>query len=320
MKAVSSESSEPTPIEFMLLLLLGILWGIPYALTKLALTTIPPITFVSARVSIAAAVLWLVVMCSRCAIPRDRGVLASLFLQGGLACILPYTLIAFGQKSVGSALAAILNSTTPLFVCLVGLLGSQYERLTPSRVLGVTIGLSGVILIVGADALGGLNSVNIGQGAIVLATLVSACSVIYGRRFSAIRPEVSAAVTLTSAAIVLLPLSFMAERPLTVTPSLSSLAALGVSACLSTALAFVIYFRLIRTIGSMGTASVGYLKPAVGVLVGCTLLGESFNLHVSLGLAAILVGVAAINHKNVAGHLNLARRIQKLRIGFAKPA
>jgi drug/metabolite transporter (DMT)-like permease len=112
----------------------------------------------------------------------------------------------------------------------------------------------------------------------------------------------------------------MAERPLTVTPSLSSLAALGVSACVSTALAFVIYFRLIRTIGSMGTASVGYLKPAVGVLVGCTLLGESFNLHVSLGLAAILVGVAAMNHKNVVGHLNLARRIQKLRIGFAKPA
>ena len=285
------------PLELSLLLLLGILWGIPYALTKIALQTIPPITLVAARVSMAAIVLWLVVLLLGRKLPERRDFTSRLFIQAMLACVIPYTLIAFGQRSVGSALAAILNSTTPLFVCVISVLWTRHEPMTFGRVSGVTVGLAGVILIAGSSALLALGAETRGQAAIVLATFASAASVIHGRRFSDIAPEITAAGTLTCAAIMLVPLCFVAETPLSTTPSLSSLAALLANALVATALGFVVYFRLIRTIGSISTASVGYLKPAVGVLIGCALMDEALTPTMMMGLAAILVGVAAINEK-----------------------
>ena len=283
------------PLEPILLLLLGVLWGIPFALTKIALQTIPPITLAAARVSLAALALWCVVFLLGRKLPRGWKVAGEFFVQGVLACIIPYTLIAFGQQSVDSALAAILNSATPLFVCLIGVMWTRHERMTSSRIGGALIGVSGVVLIAGVSALTGLGQNISGQAAILLATLSSAVSVIYGRRFSDIAPEVVAAGTLTCATILLVPLCLLAETPWHARPSAASLMALGMNAVGATAMGFVIYFRLIRTIGSMGTASTSYLKPAVGVLIGCVLLAEPFTWTLVVGLLAIFVGVAAVN-------------------------
>jgi drug/metabolite transporter (DMT)-like permease len=287
--------------EFVLLMLLGFLSGIPYALTKIALATIPPITMVAARVSLAAIALWIVVFALKCKLPEPRDLIPRLFIQGCLACILPFTLLAFGQRSVDSGLAAILNSTTPLFVCLISLIWTRHERLTFSRFFGVLIGLAGIVMIAGANALSGFGQSTFGQAAIILATVASAASVIHGRRFVDVAPEITAAGTLTSAALVLVPLCFIVEAPLRSAPSASSIVALLVNAVVATAFGFVVYFRLIRTIGSIGTASAGYLKPAVGVLVGCTLLGESLTWTTVVGLIAILLGVAAINQRGLSG-------------------
>ena len=120
---------------------------------------------------------------------------------------------------------------------------------------------------------------------------------IHGRRFVAVAPQVTAAGALTCAAVVLGPLCVFVEAPLRSTPSAAAIVALLVNAVMATALGFVVYFRLIRTIGSMGTASVSYLKPAAGVLIGCTLLGETLTWTTAIGLIAILTGVAAINPK-----------------------
>ena len=289
-------SSKAVPrLEFGLLLLLGLLWGIPYALTKIALETIPPITLTAARVSLAAAVLWIVAIGLERKLPLRWDFFGRVFIQGCVACVIPYTLIAFGQQSVDSALAAILNSSTPLFVCLISVTWTHHEPMTVGRLSGVTIGLGGVVAIAGASALLGVGRETIGQTAILLATFSSAVSVIYGRRFSDLAPEVVAAGTLTSAALVLVPLSLLIEAPWRTAPSAASLTALGANAVVATAFGFVIYFRLIRTIGSMGTASTSYLKPATGVLIGCTLLGESLTWGMAIGLIAILFGVAAIN-------------------------
>jgi len=285
------------PFEFVMLTLLGILWGIPYALTKISLATMPPITMVAARVSLAAIVLWIIVSALKCKLPKGRGLIPRLFIQGCLACVLPYTLLAFGQRSVDSALAAILNSTTPLFVCLVSVLWTRHETLTFARLCGVSIGVAGVVLIAGASALSGLGQSVFGQAAIILATLASAASVIHGRRFADVAPEITAAGTLTSAALVLVPLCFVVEAPFQSAPSSASVSALLVNSVVATAFGFVVYFRLNPTIRSMGTASAGYLKPAVGVLVGCTFMGESLTWTTVAGLMAILIGVAAINQK-----------------------
>lgn len=285
------------PTEFGLLLLLGVLWGLPFALTKISLETIPPITLTAARVSLAAAALWTIALYSRQEFPRSWELIGRLFMQGILACVIPYTLIAFGQRSVDSGLAAILNSTTPIFVCLISLVWTNHEPVTFSRLSGALVGFIGVVLIVGAIALLGLGQPTFGHIAIVLATVSSAASVIHGRRFINAAPELVAAGTLTSAAAVLVPLSLLMEWPWQTLPSAVSLAALVGNAIGATALGFAIYFRLIRTIGSMGTASAGYLKPAVGVLIGCAVLGEPWTWTLMLGLVAILFGVTIINQE-----------------------
>jgi drug/metabolite transporter (DMT)-like permease len=282
-------------LEAALLVLLGFLWGIPYALNKVSLATIPPMTGVAVRVSLAAIALWIIVFMLKCKMPSRRDFIPRVFIQGLIGCLIPYTFIAFAQQSVDSALAAILNSTTPLFVCLISLAWTRHEPLTFGRLFGVSIGLAGVIMIAGAGALLGLGQSAFGQAAVILASVASAASVIHGRRFSDVAPEITAAGTLTSAAVILVPLCFVVEAPFQSAPSAASVAALLVNAFIATAFGFVVYFRLIRMIGSIGTASVGYLKLAFGVLIGCTLMGELLTGTTALGLLAILLGVAAIN-------------------------
>jgi drug/metabolite transporter (DMT)-like permease len=295
-------------IDFALILLLGLLWGSPYALTKISLETIPPITMVAARVTLAAATLWLVVMVRGYRPPRESWLAGRFLVQGLISCVVPYTLIAIGQRSVESGLAAILNSTVPLFVCLIGVVWTRHEPTTSSRMLGVAVGFAGVVLIVGANALLGLGQHALGQIAIIVATISSAIGVIHGRRFDAVTPEFVAAGMLTSSAVVLLPLCFVLETPWQIEPSAASLVALLINAVVATAVGFVVYFRLIRTIGSMAAASVSYLKPAVGLLIGCLWFGEPFSAAMVLGLAAILLGVWIINRKT--GALDTAEATQ----------
>ncbi len=281
--------------EFILLLLLGFLWGIPYALTKISLTTIPPLTLVASRLAIATIALWLIAFCQGLKVPMQLWLVGRLFVQGCIGCVVPYTLITVGQQSVHSALAAILNSTGPVFVCLINVIWLRREPEIFGRVIGVAIGLGGVILIAGASALFDLGRTTLGQFAIIVATFSSAVGVIHGRRLAEIEPEVAAAGTLTCAALVMLPLCFLFESPLNSEPTTSAIVALLFNAIAATAIGFVVYFRLIRTIGSTSTASVGYLKPAIGVLIGGLFMGETLSWTAVIGLIAILLGVATIH-------------------------
>jgi drug/metabolite transporter (DMT)-like permease len=282
-------------VDYGLLVLLGILLGIPYALTKISQTTIPPLTGVAARVLLAAIVLWVFVFTSGAKLSVSRSCVRRLFIQGFISCVIPYTLIAYGQTTVNSSLAAILNSTTPLFVCVIALLWTRHELLTLGRLVGVSAGLSGVVLIAGANSLIGLGQSSFGQAAIILASVSSAVAAIQGRRLNDVPPELAAAGTLTCGAVILVPLSFVVEAPLHSTPSVGSIAALLFNAFVATALRSVIYFRLLRPSGSMGTTSVSNLKPAVGVLIGFMFMGEELTSTAVTGLLAILLGVAAIS-------------------------
>jgi drug/metabolite transporter (DMT)-like permease len=305
---MGENSKTARPVDYGLLVLLGVLLGIPYALTKISQTTIPPLTGVALRLLIAAIVLWIFVLTSRTKLSTLKDYIPRLFVQGCISCAIPYTLIAYGQTSVNSALAAILNSTTPLFVCLISLLWTQSEPLKSSRMVGVSAGLAGVVMIAGANSLAGLGKDAFGQAAIILATVSSAVAAIQGRRFNDVPPELAAAGTLTCGALVLVPLCFVVDAPLHFTPSAGSIVALLVNAIFATALRSVIYFRLLRTIGSVGTTSVSYLKPAIAVLIGFTLMGEALTWTAMLGVLALLVGVAVINQSDLRAPSWLASR------------
>lgn len=292
---MASPPSAQRSLNLFLILLLGVLWGTPYALTKISLETIPPLTLVTARLAMAAALLWLVVAAYGRAVPTTWAFTRRIVIQGIISCVVPYTMLAIGQQSVESGLSAVLNSTAPLFVCAIHFLWIRDERLSARKLVGVLIGFVGVVCVAGTTALAGLGQQTAGQTIIVLAAVSSALSAIHGRNFVSVAPEVVAAGTLSAAAFLLFPFCLFFDMPWRLAPSYQSLAALVANAIFATALGFVVYFKLLKTIGSVGTVSTSYLKPAVGALIGLVFLGEPLTWPFLVALLCILAGIAVIN-------------------------
>lgn len=281
--------------EFALLALLALLWGSSYFFLKIAVAEIPPVTLVAARVSIAAAFLLAVLRLRGERLPADPGTWKRLFLLAMLNSTIAWTVLAWGQQHIDSSLASVLNSTSPIFVFLFTFLFSRHESTSPVRFLGACLGLVGVVLIVGTEALAGLGQQVVGQVAAVSGAMLYAGAAIYGRRFHHLSAPVTAAGTMLCAAACLVPLSLLLDAPWRLAPSLSALLALTMLSVFSTGVAVMIYFRLVQTIGSLGAASQAYLRAVVGVLLGTLLLGEHLPAVVLAGAVTAIAGVVLIN-------------------------
>jgi drug/metabolite transporter (DMT)-like permease len=203
--------------------------------------------------------------------------------------------LAWGQQRVDSGLAGVLNSTSPIFVFFITLLFTRHEAVTAWKLAGALLGVVGVVLIVGVGALRGIGQQIAGQFAVLLGALLYAGAAIYGKRLSAISPTVSAAGTMIWATVCLGPLSLAVDRPWTLNPPAMSVIAAIVLGLFCTGVALLLYFRLVRTLGSMGVASQSYLRAGVSVLLGIFVLGEHVTQAIGLGLVVILLGVAVIN-------------------------
>ena len=282
-------------LEIALLALLAVLWGSSYLLIKIAVETIPPVTLVAARVSIGAVFLLAIIAWQGDHLPNDGRTWWRLFLQAIFNSIGSWTLLAWGQQFVDSGLASVLNSTSPLFVFFMTLTFTRHEPATSLKLLGAILGVVGVTLIVGVEVLKGLGHEVVAQLAILLSAILFAGAAIHGKRFSHLPPTVTAAGTMLWATVCLVPLSLATEQPWALRPSSASIMAAIVLAVFSTGGAFLIYFRLVRTLGSMGVVSQSYLRAGVGVMLGVVVLGEQITFVVGLGLAAAILGVVAIN-------------------------
>lgn len=256
--------------------------------------TIPPVTLIAARTAIAGTLLLAIMAARRIAIPREAASWRDFAVQALLNSVIPFTLIAWGQQVVEASLATILNSTAPIFTFLITWGVTRHEPATTRKLVGVIAGLAGVVLIVGLEALHGMGQALWSQLAIVAATVCYAGAAIFGRTFSAYPPIVPAAGSMLCGAAILVPLSLVVDRPWTLAPSASSLAALGGLSVFSTALAFLIYFRLVNTLGSVGTTAQAYLRVPIGVAIGVVFLGESLSPTAWAGLACVVLGVAAM--------------------------
>lgn len=291
-------NSDPQPQnlagELALLLLLATLWGASYAFIRIGVATIPPITLIAARTTIAGLVLLVVMRWRGVRLPSDAANWRRFLFQACLNSVIPWTLLAFGERTLEAGLATILNSTSPIFTVLLSLGILRREALTSRKLLGVLTGMAGICLIVGVQALAGFGQQLTAQLLTVLAAICYAGAAIFGRGFKDLDPIAPAAGSLTCGAAILIPASLLIERPWALTPSTSSLLALIALAAFSTALAFVIYFRLIRTLGSVGTTAQAYLRVPVGVALGVVFLGEQPSSTAWIGLACVVIGVAAM--------------------------
>ena len=280
--------------ELALLLLLATLWGASYTFIKLGVATIAPITLIAARTAVAGLLLVAIMRWRGVRLPRDGATWRRFLLQACLNSVIPWTLLAWGERSVDAGLATILNSASPIFTFLLTAALTRHEAASPRKLVGVVAGMTGICLIVGVDAFGAIGEGLVAELAIVVATLCYACAAIFGRNFKGLDPMAPAAGSLLAGAAFLIPASLVLERPLTMAPSAVSILALLGLAVVSTALAFVIYFRLIQTLGSVGTTAQAYLRVPIGVAIGVAVLGERLSPTAWIGLACVVVGVAAM--------------------------
>jgi drug/metabolite transporter (DMT)-like permease len=280
--------------ELALLVLLATLWGASYTFIKLGVESIPPVTFIAARTTIAAVVLLGVLHWRGIAMPTDAAVWRRFLFQASLNSVIPFTLIAWAEQSVGAGLATILNSAAPIFAfVLTRCLGSQ-QSATWRHFFGVISGMIGICLIVGVQALSGFGQQVTAELAIIVATVCYAGAAVFGRNFEGLDSMLPATGSLLCGAIVLIPISMVVDLPWTLAPSGRSILALLCLSVFSTALAFTIYFRLIRTLGSVGATSQAYLRVPIGVAIGVVFLGESLGLTALIGLISVIAGVAAM--------------------------
>ncbi len=289
-----SSSHSAAPFDYLLLVVLAACWGAAYTFIKIGVETLPPVTLIAARTVIAGTLLYALMLLTGVRFPRDARSWRQFLFQAFMNSVIPFTLIAWGEQTVDAGLAVILNTTTPIFTFLITLAVTRHEPASARKLFGVVIGLAGVMLIIGVGALGGVGRALLAQLGILFASVCYAGAVIFGRNFAHLNPLVPATGSLFCGAAILIPASLVIDQPWTLTPSARSLAALGCLAVFSTALAFTIYFRLVRTLGSIGTTAQAYLRAPIGVAIGIALLGETLSPTAWIGFVCVLVGVVAM--------------------------
>jgi drug/metabolite transporter (DMT)-like permease len=290
-----ASASEPSlGGELALLVLLATLWGGSYTFIKLGVATIPPVTLIAGRTLIAGLLLLLIMHWRGVRLPNDTATWRRFLFQACLNSVIPWTLIAWAERSVDAGLATILNSTSPIFTFFLTLAIAHQDALSWRKLFGVVAGMAGICLIIGVQAFHGFGEQVVAQIAIVTATVCYAGGAVFSRGFKGLDPMAPAAGSLLCGAAILLPVSFVAERPWTLMPSTTSVLALLGLAVFSTAIAFVIYFRLIQTLGPVGTTAQAYLRVPSGVALGVLLLGEKLSPTAWIGLACVVIGVAAM--------------------------
>ena len=278
------------PMEWLLLLALSVLWGGSFFFAEVALAELPPLTVVAGRVALAAVALRIMLRARGDALPTDRRSWAAFAAMGALNNAIPFTSIVWAQTEITSGLASILNAATPLFTVLLA------HRLTWNRLAGVLLGFAGVAVMIGWEALAGFSLHVAAELAVLAATVSYACAGIFGRRFKGQPPLVTAAGQLTASSLMMLPLAVIVDRPwLLAPPGLVSLGAIVGLALLCTALAYVIFFRILAAAGATNLLLVTLLIPVSAMSLGAGFLGEVLEARQLAGMALIALGLALID-------------------------
>jgi drug/metabolite transporter (DMT)-like permease len=284
--------------EWAILLILAMLWGGSFFFNGVAVRELPSFTIVWLRVASAAAALLIVLPVVGCRIPMQGRVWLAFFGMGLLNNVLPFALIVWGQHRIASGLASILNATTPLFTVLVAHLLTPDEKLTPLKGAGVLVGLFGVAVMIGPDAVGGLNGGALAELACLAAALSYAFAGVFGRRFRrmGIAPLATAAGQVSASAVLLFPAMLLADRSWTLAlPHAATWGAVLGLGLLSTALAYVLYFRILATAGATNVLLVTLLVPVSAILLGALVLGETLLPRHFTGMALIGLGLTLID-------------------------
>ncbi len=290
------------------LVVLSVLWGGSFFFVEVLINYLPPLTIVTLRVGLAALILWCLIIILKLPIPKGRRYWGALSVIGLLSNALPFCLIVWGQTQISSGLASIFNATTPFFTVIVAGIFLADERITRHKLLGVILGIFGAIILIGPEALRGLDGPVMGQLAVIGASISYALSSVYSRRFKGwgLSPLIVATGQVSMATVILLPVTLIIDQPWDqpAIPLVAIGAIIGL-VVFSTVIAFILFFRLIASAGATNATLVTFLIPISAVLLGVTFLGETFSGLQFTGMTLIGLGILVMD-----GRIgNLLRRV-----------
>ena len=285
-----------TPVEWALFLALGVMWGSSYLFIKLAVDDFGTFTLITLRLLIGAAFLWVVLRASRTPLPRERRIYGHLIVMGLVNIALPFTLITWAEQSVDSALAAILNSTVPLFVIVIAPAFLPEEPIRVNGLVGLAIGFIGVVLLVSPNLIG-VRGDPFGALALLGSSLTYAIGNVYNRRnVRGLPPLIPAVFQVTFALVIVGVLALVLEQPwATSTPDAEAWFSIVWLGIFGSGLAYLVYFRLLGRWGATRTALVAYLLPVVGIVLGFLVRQEPIDGTLLLGTGLVIAGVALVN-------------------------
>lgn len=286
------------PLAWVLLCALALVWGTSFLSNRAALEGAGVLTVVAFRVSGGAAALWLWVAARRLPLPRDPRYLGRFLIMGALNNAIPFSLIVWGQKHIESGLASILNASTAIFGVLVAAAVFADERLTPTRLMGVGLGFLGVVIAIGPQALSGFSLASAGQWAVIGASVSYGIATAYARfAIKGLAPEVAAAGMLTGAVVWLIPAMLAVEG----VPSLHYAAPVWAGmiwlALACSALAYLLYYRILALAGAGNLSLVTLLIPPVAIVAGWAVYREQLGLNALAGFGVLAIGLALVNRR-----------------------
>ena len=295
--------------NLLLLITLAALWGPSFLFIKVAVEEIPPLTLVLGRVAVGAAFLLIVLLSQGRRLPTDRRLWRHLAVVAMLHNALPWVLLSWGEQYIDSALASILNGTTPLFTIILAHFLVAGDRMTVPKMLGVLLGFAGLFLLILPSLSGGGQASTWGLLAVTAAAAVYGVAMIYSRNhLRGLPPLVAPASQLLLATGYMLPVALLVDRPWTLDrPSTVALGSLFLLGILGTGLAFIVYYRLLETANPTYISMVTYVIPVFGVILGVLVLGEQLTWYALAGFALILLGVMVVNGL-FANHMPIWRR------------
>lgn len=288
--------ARPTQRDWLALIVLALMWGTSYAFIKLGVQTLPTFTLIATRLFIGFVFIASVVAIARERLPRNPRIYMHLVVMAVVNIVIPFYLITTAERSVPSAIAAIINGAVPLVVILLAALVLHDEPITLGRLIGLLIGYAGVIVIVSPGLGNSTGSEISGELALVGSTISYGIGAVYSRRnMKGLRPMIPAMFQVGFAFVIVSVLALVMERPFAVAWNGDAILAVVWLGIFGSGAAYLLNFRLLARIGATRTSILAYFLPVVGIISGALMFQEHIDQVVLVGTALVLAGIALVN-------------------------
>jgi len=278
------------------MILLATIWGASFLAIRVALDEVAPLTSVAHRTGWAMLALWIVVAVMRLPLPRDPRIWIGFLGMGLLNNVIPFGLMAWGQLYVETGLTSILNGATAIFGVIAAALFFADERITIRKGIGVILGFIGVATAIGLDNFRSFDLQSLAQLAILAGTVSYALASVWARHFlSGLAPQVAAAGMLTGSTLIILPVAWFVDGPISLELAPPTLLAIGYYALFATAGAYLLYYRVLALAGSGNLMLVTLLIPPVAIALGAWVRDEALGPNAFAGFALLALGLTILD-------------------------